>query len=57
MTAVEVEQLTVRYGDLAAVDGVDLTVGWRCHLDQASVCRIVAGPRGPVLVGFNETRR
>ena len=24
--------------------GVDVTVGWRCHLDQASVCRIVAGP-------------
>jgi broad specificity phosphatase PhoE len=37
--------------------GVDLTVGWRCHLDQASVCRIAVSPRGPVLVGFNETRR
>ena len=37
--------------------GVDVTVGWRCHLDQASVCRIVAGPAGPVLFGFNETRR
>lgn len=37
--------------------GVDLTVGWRCHLDQASVCRILAGPKGPVLLGFNETRR
>ena len=37
--------------------GVDVTVGWRCHLDQASVCRILAGPKGPVLLGFNETRR
>lgn len=37
--------------------GVDMTVGWRCHLDQASVCRILAGPKGPVLLGFNETRR
>lgn len=37
--------------------GVDVTVGWRCHLDQASVCRIAITPRGPVLVGFNETRR
>jgi broad specificity phosphatase PhoE len=37
--------------------GVDLTVGWRCHLDQASVCRILSGPQGPVLFGFNETRR
>lgn len=37
--------------------GVDVTVGWRCHLDQASVCRIAVGPDGPVLMGFNETRR
>jgi broad specificity phosphatase PhoE len=37
--------------------GVDVGVGWRCHLDQASVCRILAGPRGPVLLGYNETRR
>jgi broad specificity phosphatase PhoE len=37
--------------------GVDLSVGWRCHLDQASVCRIAATPKGPVLLGFNETRR
>jgi broad specificity phosphatase PhoE len=37
--------------------GVDVCVGWRCHLDQASVCRILAGPNGPVLLGFNETRR
>jgi broad specificity phosphatase PhoE len=37
--------------------GVDVTVGWRFHLDQASVCRIMVGPHGPVLLTFNETRR
>jgi broad specificity phosphatase PhoE len=37
--------------------GVDVSVGWRCHLDQASVCRILAGATGPVLLGYNETRR
>jgi len=37
--------------------GVDVTVGWRCHPDQASVCRIISSPTGPVLFGFNETRR
>jgi broad specificity phosphatase PhoE len=42
---------------LTWVLGVDVTVGWRCHLDQASVCRITVGPSGPVLLGFNETRR
>ncbi|MEO7370647.1 MAG: histidine phosphatase family protein [Ilumatobacteraceae bacterium] len=37
--------------------GVDVTVGWRFHLDQASVCRILSAGGGPVLLGFNETRR
>jgi hypothetical protein len=37
--------------------GVDVTIGWRCHLDQASDCRIISSPTGPVLFGFNETRR
>jgi broad specificity phosphatase PhoE len=37
--------------------GVDVTAGWRCHLDQASVCRITMDAKGPVLIGFNETRR
>jgi broad specificity phosphatase PhoE len=37
--------------------GVDVTVMWRCHLDQASVCRIGESAKGPVLLGFNETRR
>jgi broad specificity phosphatase PhoE len=36
---------------------VDVRVGWRCHLDHASVCRITMSSRGPVLIGFNETRR
>jgi broad specificity phosphatase PhoE len=37
--------------------GVDVTAGWRCHLDQASVSRITTDAKGPVLLGFNETRR
>jgi broad specificity phosphatase PhoE len=28
---------------------------WRCHLDRASVTRIIIGPRGPALSGFNDT--
>jgi broad specificity phosphatase PhoE len=31
------------------------TISWRCHLDQAAICRILCTPRGPVLLGFNET--
>ena len=34
--------------------GCDISIGFRCHLDQASVCRIGSGPRGPVLRSFNE---
>jgi len=34
--------------------GCDISISFRCHLDQASVCRIVAGARGPVLRSFNE---
>jgi broad specificity phosphatase PhoE len=33
----------------------DLGISWRCHLDQAAICRIAVLGRGPVLVGFNET--
>ena len=28
---------------------------WRMQLDRASICRIAIGPRGPALLGFNET--
>ena len=42
---------------VAWVLGVDVTVGWAMHLDQASVTRILCGPAGPVLLGYNETRR
>ena len=42
---------------LSWVLGVDVTIGWRCHLDQASVSRITVGPTSPLLLGFNETRR
>jgi broad specificity phosphatase PhoE len=31
-----------------------LNISWRCHLDQAAICRILSTPRGPVLLGFNE---
>ena len=34
--------------------GCDISMSFRCHLDQAAVCRIVAGSRGPVLRTFNE---
>jgi probable phosphoglycerate mutase len=33
--------------------GPDTT--WRMHLDRASICRIAISPRGPALLGFNET--
>jgi probable phosphoglycerate mutase len=35
--------------------GGDVSMGWRCHLDQAAVSRITPGPSGPVLRTFNET--
>ncbi|MCU1392963.1 MAG: phosphoglycerate mutase family protein [Ilumatobacteraceae bacterium] len=34
--------------------GGDIGMSWRCHLDQAAVSRITAGPSGPVLKSFNE---
>ncbi|MEO6126078.1 MAG: histidine phosphatase family protein [Ilumatobacteraceae bacterium] len=34
--------------------GCDISISFRCHLDQASVCRIISGPRGAVLRSFNE---
>jgi broad specificity phosphatase PhoE len=34
--------------------GVDILVSWRCQLDQAAVCRIGVGDRGPALRSFNE---
>lgn len=35
--------------------GVGPDVTWRCHLDRASICRIGIGPRGPALLGMNDT--
>ena len=35
--------------------GVGIEVSWRTQLDQASITRVVMGPRGPVLKTFNET--
>lgn len=34
--------------------GVGIEISWRSRLDQASVCRIAVGARGPSLVSFNE---
>lgn len=34
--------------------GVGVEISWRSRLDQASVCRIAVGPKGPSLVSFNE---
>jgi len=30
-------------------------MSWRCALDRGSITRIAIGPRGPSLVGFNDT--
>lgn len=35
--------------------GVGPETSWRCHLERASICRIVIGPRGPSLTGLNDT--
>ncbi len=40
---------------LASVLGVDISVSWRCHLDQASITRISMSDMGPMLHSFNET--
>jgi broad specificity phosphatase PhoE len=34
--------------------GVPATVAFRCHLDQASICRIDVGRFGPMLRSYNE---
>lgn len=38
---------------LAWALGVEVTAAWRCHVDQASITRIVFRDRHPVLAGFN----
>lgn len=37
--------------------GVDVGISWNCHLDHASVCRIVFRGGHPLLQTFNETAR
>lgn len=34
---------------------VGIEISWRCQLDQASISRVLVGPRGPSLKSFNET--
>ena len=35
--------------------GVDVSAAWRCHVDQATITRIVIREHHPVLAGFNIT--
>lgn len=35
--------------------GVDIGISWRCHLDHASICRVLVRGDRPVLQTFNET--
>src|SRR5262249_41797695 len=34
--------------------GTDISISFRCHLEQCGVCRVAVGPTGPVLRSFNE---
>ena len=51
---VVVSHVTPMKAAVAWALGCDISIGFRCHLDQASVCRIGTGSRGPVLRSFNE---
>jgi len=56
-TAVVVTHVSPIKSAMAWALGVDVGVGWRSHLDTASITRIGVTPRGPVLRSFNETAR
>ena len=34
--------------------GADVATAWRCHVDQASITRVIFRDRVPVLAGFNQ---
>jgi broad specificity phosphatase PhoE len=53
-TAVIVTHVSPIKSSIAWALGVDVGIGWRTHLDTASVSRIAVTPRGPVLRTFNE---
>jgi probable phosphoglycerate mutase len=54
-TAVIVTHVSPIKSSIAWALGVDVGIGWRTHLDTASMSRIAVTPRGPVLRTFNET--
>ncbi|MCU1387262.1 MAG: phosphoglycerate mutase family protein [Ilumatobacteraceae bacterium] len=54
-TVVVVSHVSPIKAAIAWALGGDVSMSWRCHLDQASVSRITPGPSGPVLKTFNET--
>lgn len=54
-TAVIVTHVSPIKSSIAWALGADVGIGWRTHLDTASVTRISVTPRGPVLRTFNES--
>lgn len=53
-TVVVVTHVSPIKSSIAWALGVDVGIGWRTHLDTASISRISVTPRGPVLKTFNE---
>ncbi len=54
-TVVVVSHVSPMKSAVAWALGVDIGISWRCHLDHASICRIVFRGDRPVLQTFNET--
>ena len=54
-TIVVVSHVSPMKSAVAWALGVDVGISWRCHLDHASICRIVVRGERPVLQTFNET--
>ena len=54
-TVVVVSHVSPIKAAIAWALGVGVEISWRCQLDQASISRVMIGPRGPSLKTFNET--
>ncbi|MEM1333548.1 MAG: histidine phosphatase family protein [Actinomycetota bacterium] len=54
-TIVVVSHVSPMKSAVAWALGVDIGISWRCHLDQASICRVAVRGDRPVLTMFNET--
>lgn len=39
---------------IAWATGAEVTMAWRCHVDQGSITRVIFRDRVPVLAGFNQ---